>query len=63
MRVSQACLSLFGNPVNGKASKYAAELQRPTLGLTERRGVEGGLPRSPLKDLSRFSAFTFPVIR
>src|SRR5579872_3210142 len=31
------------------ASNYAAELQRPTLGLTERRGVGGGLPRSSVR--------------
>jgi len=31
-----------GNPFTEKASYYAAELQRPNPGLTERRGVGGG---------------------
>ena len=34
-----------GNPFPDMASNFAAELQRPTPGLTERRGVGGGLPR------------------
>ena len=46
-RYAGATVFLPGNPLIDMASKYAAELQRPTLGLTERRGVEGGSPRLP----------------
>ena len=34
-----------GNPLIDMASNFAAELQRPYPGLTERRGVGGGPPR------------------
>ncbi len=34
-----------GNPLIDMASNVTAELQRPTPGLTERRGVGGGSPR------------------
>jgi hypothetical protein len=37
--------NIHANPFCKTASNFAAELQRPTPGLTERRGVGGGLPR------------------
>ena len=48
LKIPEAKASQFsnGNPFFEMASKVAAELQRPTPGLTERRGVGGGLPRS-----------------
>ena len=45
-----------GNPLINMASKYAAELQRPYPGLTERRGVGGGPPRSLFLKIANGSA-------
>jgi len=45
--IAEAGAPLFsdGNPLKETASKVAAELQHPTPGLAERRGVGGGSPR------------------